>query len=323
MRRVVVTGLGMVTPLGSGVDATWSRLLEGQSGADRISGLPGRRSRLPDRLPDPARRRLRRHLQRRRVDGAQGAAQGRSLHRLCHGGRHAGAARRRLGAEDLRGPMRDRRADRLRHRRHRRHLRGLGHPDRARPAPHLALLHSRPPHQPGRRLRLHRARPQGPEPRGGDRLLHRLPRHRRCRAADRARRCRGDGGRRHGIADQPPVHRGLRRLPGPVDELQRRPDPGLAPLRQGPRRLRHGRGRRRRGAGGIRARQGARRQDLRRGHRLRPVGRRLPHHLAVRGRRRRLSLHGGRPQARRNIDVPRSTTSTPTAPRPRSATSWS
>ena len=39
MRRVVVTGLGMVTPLGSGVDATWSRLIEGQSGADRISGF--------------------------------------------------------------------------------------------------------------------------------------------------------------------------------------------------------------------------------------------------------------------------------------------
>ena len=36
MRRVVVTGLGMVSPLACGVDATWQRLLAGQSGARRI-----------------------------------------------------------------------------------------------------------------------------------------------------------------------------------------------------------------------------------------------------------------------------------------------
>ena len=39
MRRVVVTGLGMVTPLGSGVDATWKNIVEGQSGAGRIENF--------------------------------------------------------------------------------------------------------------------------------------------------------------------------------------------------------------------------------------------------------------------------------------------
>jgi len=37
MRRVVVTGLGMVTPLACGVEETWKRLIAGQSGAGLIT----------------------------------------------------------------------------------------------------------------------------------------------------------------------------------------------------------------------------------------------------------------------------------------------
>jgi 3-oxoacyl-[acyl-carrier-protein] synthase II len=36
LRRVVVTGMGIVSPLGCGIEATWSNILAGKSGARRI-----------------------------------------------------------------------------------------------------------------------------------------------------------------------------------------------------------------------------------------------------------------------------------------------
>ncbi|MGL4240326.1 MAG: beta-ketoacyl synthase N-terminal-like domain-containing protein, partial [Beijerinckiaceae bacterium] len=47
MRRVVVTGLGLVTPLGCGVETTWSKITAGRSGLREIrefdvSDMPAR-----------------------------------------------------------------------------------------------------------------------------------------------------------------------------------------------------------------------------------------------------------------------------------------
>lgn len=40
MRRVVVTGLGAITPLGVGIKHTWSRLIQGHTGIISTASLP-------------------------------------------------------------------------------------------------------------------------------------------------------------------------------------------------------------------------------------------------------------------------------------------
>ena len=39
MRRVVITGMGIVSPLGTGLDHNWTKLIAAESGISRIQGF--------------------------------------------------------------------------------------------------------------------------------------------------------------------------------------------------------------------------------------------------------------------------------------------
>ena len=39
MRRVVITGVGMVSPLACGAEETWSKILAGENAAERIENF--------------------------------------------------------------------------------------------------------------------------------------------------------------------------------------------------------------------------------------------------------------------------------------------
>ena len=205
MKRVVVTGLGMVTPLGL-------RRRGDLAPADR------RQRSAPARVEnfDVSDLACQIAAQVPRGDGAEtpsipttgwsrrNSASVDDFIVYAMSAATQALAGRRLGAQDLRGGDRDRRADRLGHRRPRRHLRRLDHPARDGAAPHFAVLHSRPADQSRQRPCLDRPQAQGPEPRGGHRLLDRRACDRRRRAADRARRRQCDGGGRRGIGGQSP-----------------------------------------------------------------------------------------------------------------------
>ncbi len=220
MRRVVVTGLGMVTPLGCGVETTWKRLLAGQSGAQKIEkfnvedlaakiacpiprgdGSDGTYN--PDQWMEPK--------EQRRVDDF-------IVYAMC-------AARQAIEQSGWKPTSRE---DQIATGvmigsgigGHRRHRRDSACACRQGPAPRLAVLHPGPDHQSRVGLCVDRVRPQGAEPRGCDGVLDRRTRDRRFGAADRARRRRRDGGGRYRVADQPAVDGRICRLPRAVDQLQ-------------------------------------------------------------------------------------------------------
>ena len=284
MRRVVVTGMGIACPLGLGVEHVWRRLINGESGISRHPVLrhQGPACKVAGQVPPGT-----------RAEGGLDISElvpvkdQKKMDRFIHlamvaGDRGGGGFRL-----DARGPRTDRSATGV--------MIGSGigglqtiyeaavmvHEGKARrlspffiPSA-LINLALRPSFD---QIRL-----QGPEPRGRDRLRHRRARDRRRGPADHAGRRRRDGRRRRRGGGVRARHRRLLRLARPVHRVQRPPDASVAPVGQGPRRLRDGRGRRRRGAGGAGAREAARREDLRRGRRLRHVRRRLSHHRPGRG----------------------------------------
>ena len=301
MRRVVITGLGIVSPVGCGVETSWSNALAGNSGARRIEefevadltcqiacfiprGATADGKFNPDDWMEPK--------EQRKVDDFIIYAMAAAEQAIADSGFKADTPEK----QETHG-----RAHRLGHRRPAGHRRDRAAAEGEGPAPRQPVLHSRASDQSRRRLRLDQAQAQGPEPRRRHGLLDRHARHRRCGAPRRAGRRRRDGRRRHrnprsaasrmaGFAACRALSTGFNDSP---TEASRPYDKDRDGFVMGE------------GAGVVvledaGACQGARRQDLRRGDRLRHVGRRLPHHRSGGERRRRLPLHARRAEARRD-----------------------
>ena len=99
MRRVVVTGLGLVTPLGADVETAWANLLAGKSGAGPITRFDASDQKcLIACEVKPADHRL--WLRSQQARRSQGAAPGRSVHHLWHRCRRPGDRRCRPDRHD-------------------------------------------------------------------------------------------------------------------------------------------------------------------------------------------------------------------------------
>ena len=236
MRRVVVTGLGMVTPLGCGVEPTWTRILNGQSGARKIetfdvSDLTSRIACIiprgdgsdgsfnPDHWMEPK--------DQRKVDDFIIFAMCAAKQALDDADWHPSTEEDRCATGTLIGSG----------------IGGLsGIADTA------ILLKERPDIFTGERQKTEEVIDGRPSQAGGllggpvaqkrkpaaeaagDGVLDRRACDRRCQPADRARRCRGDGRGRNGIADLPARDGRLLRGACSLHRFQRNAAQGLASL---------------------------------------------------------------------------------------------
>ncbi len=248
MRRVVITGLGMVSPLGCGVANSWRRVLAGHSAAATISrfdaahlatdyacevprgdGTDGTFN--PDDWMEPK--------ERRKVDDF-------ILYAVA-------AAEQAVSDADWK-PRDERSRERTGV------MIGSGIGGLHSIAEAALVLRDRGPRRispffiPGALINLASGQVsirygfKGPNHSVVDRLFDGRTRDRRCRASDRLRRRGRHGGGRRREPDHGIGNRGFQRLQGALDRLEGKAVLGVASVRRGSRRIRHGRRIGRRGA---------------------------------------------------------------------------
>ena len=208
MRRVVVTGLGLVTPLAAASRRPGRSSSRASPGIRRIEQFDV--SDLPAKIAGmvPTWRRRGRSSGRPTMSSPRSCA-ARTTSSSTASTPPARRSRMRAAARDRGGALPRRRADRLGHRR----PPGIAETtlilEKAARAG-SARTSSLGPDQPHLRPGLDQIRPDGPEPRGGHRLLDRRPFDRRRGADDQGRRRRHHARRRRRGDDLPDRHRRLR-----------------------------------------------------------------------------------------------------------------
>ena len=188
MRRVVVTGLGMVSPLGCGVETTWANLIAGKSGAVRVTDFPvdDIACQIACQIPRGAkaegkfdRDEWMEPKESRKVDDFIIYAVAAADQALDDAGWHPETYEDQTATGVLIGSGIG-------------GLRGIEEAaliaPRQGPAADQPVLHSRPADQPRLRPGLDPPRPEGSQPCRGHRLLDRRARHRRREPADHVRR---------------------------------------------------------------------------------------------------------------------------------------